>query len=148
MNPVQIRLIDPSDGSGLSACFAIRKEVFCVEQGVPENLEWDGLDGTCRHFLALDGGIALGTARTRPYERGRTAKIERVAVLRAARRRGVGRLLMLAALDHARASGCAEAALNAQTAVESFYQGLGFQRHGSEFMEAGIPHVHMRLALR
>ena len=33
---------------------AIRREVFIVEQKVPEELEWDGLDSDCRHVLAQD----------------------------------------------------------------------------------------------
>jgi predicted GNAT family N-acyltransferase len=148
MTSIQIRRVDPRDATALSACLALRKDVFCVEQGVPETLEWDGRDGACLHFLAMDGGMPVGTARLRPYEGGRSAKIERVAVLRAARGRGVGRLLMHAALDHARANGFAEAVLNAQTAVQPFYEDLGFAPQGDVFMEAGIPHIHMRLALR
>ena len=29
----------------------IRREVFVIEQKVPENLEWDGLDSTAEHVL-------------------------------------------------------------------------------------------------
>jgi predicted GNAT family N-acyltransferase len=37
------------------ACFAIRIEVFCDEQNVSREIEFDGLDDACRHFIALDG---------------------------------------------------------------------------------------------
>ncbi|MDX2221098.1 MAG: GNAT family N-acetyltransferase [Rhodospirillaceae bacterium] len=147
MNRVTIRLVDPADRAARAACFAVRKAVFCVEQQVPEHLEWDGLDDACRHFLAEDGGVAVGTARLRPYDNGTAAKIERVAVLRTARGRGIGLLLMQAALDDAWARGFAAAVLNAQTAVEGFYAQLGFRSEGEVFVEAGIPHIHMRLTL-
>ena len=32
--------------------FAIRRQVFCVEQGVSRKEEFDGLDGDCRLYLA------------------------------------------------------------------------------------------------
>jgi predicted GNAT family N-acyltransferase len=37
--------------------------------------------------------------------------------------------------------------LNAQTHALGFYEQLGFRAQGEEFMEAGIPHRHMRLVL-
>lgn len=43
-------------GSGndqlLTECFAIRREVFMIEQGVEESLEFDGLDDECLHVVA------------------------------------------------------------------------------------------------
>ena len=40
---------------------AVREKVFLSEQNVPAELEWDGLDETCRHALALSiKGDAIG----------------------------------------------------------------------------------------
>ncbi len=125
----------------------IRREVFCVEQGVPESIEWDDLDAVCRHFLLWLDGAAVATARTRPYGTN-LLKIERVAVLKSYRRRGLGRVLMEHILAAARASSADDAVLNAQTAVRTFYADLGFIAEGPEFIEVDIPHVHMRLKLR
>ncbi len=127
-------------------CQHIRRVVFCLEQNVPESLEWDGLDGDCRHALLWSDGLAVGTARTRPYGVN-LFKIERVAILKSHRGQGLGRVLMEHLLVNARVTGADYAVLNAQLAVKNFYAGFGFIAEGPEFIEAEIPHVHMRLKL-
>jgi predicted GNAT family N-acyltransferase len=126
---------------------AIRCQVFVAEQGVAEALEIDGRDATARHLLALRDGRPLGTLRVRWLDGGRTAKIERVAVLASARGQKVGQALIGAALDLARAEGAGEARLNAQIAVQAFYARLGFVAFGPEFEEDGILHIAMRRVL-
>ena len=127
---------DPAD---MAACFAIRREVFCVEQGVSEDLEIDGRDPDCRHYLLRVDQRTVGTARVRPVETG-VAKIERVAILKACRGRGLGFALMRHLL---RDLGRDRAVLHAQTHSEGFYRALGFDAEGEPFEEAGIPHVRM-----
>ena len=52
---------DPADRE---ACFAVRKEVFVGEQGVPEDLEYDAYDAVALHVLAVrEDGEPLGTGR-------------------------------------------------------------------------------------
>jgi predicted GNAT family N-acyltransferase len=131
----------------LERAFAIRRRVFVDEQGIAEALEFDGLDEAARHLLAMVDGEAAGTLRIRLLECGRIAKIERVAVLAEQRRHRVGRALMGAALDLARAQGAGEAKVHAQTAVQRFYASLGFVAFGAAFEEDGIPHIAMRLPL-
>jgi predicted GNAT family N-acyltransferase len=41
----------------------------------------------------------------------------------------------------------AEAYLGAQSHATGFYEKLGFAAFGDEFLDAGIPHRHMRRAL-
>ena len=89
----------------------------------------------------------MGTLRLRWLDGGRTVKIERVAVLAAARGQRVGQALIGAALDLARAEGAGEARLHAQTTVQAFYARLGFSAFGPEFEEDGILHIAMRRAL-
>ena len=110
-------------------------------------LEFDGRDKEARHLLALRAGEAVGTLRLRWLDGGRTAKLERVAVVPGARASNVGRALLEAALALARAAGACTASLHAQTAAQGFYRKLGFAAFGPEFMEDGIPHVAMRLPL-
>ena len=99
----------------------------------------DGRDPDCRHYLLRAAGRTIGTARVRPVDIG-VAKIERVAILKPYRGRGLGFALMrhvLRELDRGRA------VLHAQTHSESFYRALGFETEGEPFEEAGIPHVRM-----
>jgi predicted GNAT family N-acyltransferase len=124
----------------MNAAFAIRREVFCAEQGVPEAVEIDGLDPECRHYLARRGGDAVGTARTRSLGAEGGVKIERVAVLKSVRGAGIGKALMDRLLGDISAG---PAVLNAQLEVEGFYAKLGFVSEGEVFQEAGIDHVRM-----
>ena len=144
----KIRIVEVRTPAELEQAFAIRSAVFVREQGVGEALEFDGLDDHARHLLALRDGEAVGTLRVRSLDAGRTAKIERVAVVPAARGSSIGRALVEAALAMARTERAEAASLHAQTAAQGFYAKLGFVAVGREFMEDGIPHIAMRLSLR
>jgi len=143
MSGLEVRRARPDE---LARCLAIRRAVFVEEQGVPLEEEMDAHDPACAHFLALSLGEAVGTARLRVTGDGRP-KAERVAVRRPFRRAGVGRALMCALEDEARARGQRELVLNAQVAVVAFYERLGYRAEGPEFLEAGIPHRAMRKPL-
>jgi len=127
----------------IPACQAIRREVFVVEQSVPEEDEWDDLDGEAIHLLALDNARQpIGTARI--LLQGDTGKIGRVAVVKSARGTGMGAALIRAALDELRAlPGITRAKLGAQTHAIGFYEKLGFTAYGPEYDDAGIPHRDM-----
>ena len=120
----------------------LRRRVFIDEQQVPESEEWDGQDPDCLHFLACENGQPIGTARLLP-----DGHIGRVAVLGQARGRGIGLLLMREAIAAARLLGHEEVILAAQIQAMPFYERLGFQAYGEEFLDAGIPHRNMRLML-
>jgi predicted GNAT family N-acyltransferase len=122
----------------------IRFAVFVVEQRVPEELEWDGIDAACEHAIAEDGaGSPIGCGRLLP-----DGHIGRMAVLREWRGRGVGGALLERLVALARERGHAVARLNAQTHARPFYESHGFVAVGDEFDEAGIPHRAMERALR
>jgi predicted GNAT family N-acyltransferase len=120
--------------------------VFVDEQGVGQALEFDGRDEQAQHLLALRDGAAVGTLRVR-WLGGRSAKIERVAMLAGARGSKIGRALLQAAFALAGSAGAETASLHAQTAAQGFYARLGFVAFGPAFMEDGIPHIAMRLSL-
>jgi predicted GNAT family N-acyltransferase len=125
----------------LPALLALRHEVFCVEQGVPLELEQDGLDATALHLVALDGGDVVGTCRM--LTSGVSWRLGRMAVRVDRRADGIGRKLMDLAHREARAAGARRVSLAAQMPVQGFYERQGYISHGDVFMEAGIPHVHM-----
>jgi len=52
MNNIEVIEVDWSHYHKLLS--AIRRDVFIVEQNVPEALEWDGIDEKCRHVLAME----------------------------------------------------------------------------------------------
>lgn len=135
----------PGDGTFEDAR-AVRRDVFIEEQDVSEAEEWDGHDDDAIHYVVYDGEEPVGTARLRTPEDD-IGKAERVAVLEAHRGDGIGRRLMTVLEDEARDQGCSRMRLHAQTAVEGFYETLGYEAVSDEFEEAGIPHVEMVKAL-
>ena len=130
----------------IDTCRALRREVFIEEQGVSEADEVDGLDEGAIHLLARDGDRAVGTARL--LLKGAVGKIGRVCVLPKARGSGLGATLIRASLEVLRDQpGVREAYLGSQSHATGFYEKLGFVVEGKEFVDAGIPHRHMRRAL-
>ena len=126
-----------------AALRSIRTAVFVVEQRVPEDEEWDGLDAGCLHALALDtGGTPIGTGRLAP-----DGKIGRMAVCKEWRGAGVGAALLQCLIQAAHARGMAECHMHAQSHALPFYSRHGFEAYGDEFLEAGIPHRRMRRRL-
>lgn len=140
-NPFTVSLVSWHDGEPLLK--SVREAVFIREQGVPEDMEWDGLDEGCRHALALShNGSAIGCGRILA-----DGHIGRIAVLQEWRKQKVGTAIMEALLDYARAHGCKQVELAAQTCAVRFYRNLGFVEQGEVFMDAGMPHIKMRLKL-
>ncbi|MGY3438171.1 MULTISPECIES: GNAT family N-acetyltransferase [unclassified Marinovum] len=130
----------------LDTCLRLRFEVFVDEQGVPAEIERDAYDDIALHLLAVQDGVALGTARVLPN--GEIGKIGRVCVVKQARGTGLGAALINAALDEMRADGrFTKAALGSQIHAIPFYEKLGFAAYGEEFDDAGIPHRMMERAL-
>lgn len=119
----------------------VRMAVFVEEQGIPEHLELDSHDAECVHALAFaTDGQAIGTARLMP-----DGRIGRLAVLRERRGEGVGSALLQALLEQAVQRGQGSVYLHALAQAAGFYARHGFRIQGSEYLEAGLPHVTMAL---
>ncbi|WP_330329957.1 GNAT family N-acetyltransferase [Streptomyces sp. NBC_00536] len=138
-----------------AACFAVRTEVFVIEQSVPESLEYDAYDADAVHVLAVGPGGPLGTGRLLhgAAALGKTGSpdvgsLGRLAVTKAARGLGVGAALVRAIEGEAVRMGLAAVDLGAQTHALGFYERLGYVAYGPEFDDAGMPHRAMRRPLR
>jgi len=172
-----------AENSEIDSCYAVRRTVFIEEQNVPEGIERDSKDASATHILAMAGSskcktqaeksemesetemVPCGAARViitkEPNEAGNLAddavivgKIGRVCVLPTHRKQGIGRKLVLFAIEQVRNSippgrkGKAE--LGAQVHALSFYESMGFQLlpHRAEYMDAGgVPHRDMEMEL-
>lgn len=138
---MQVTVEVVTNQSDFAICMAIRMEVFVFEQDVPADVEWDAFDRTSTHFFARAEGKPVATARLRE-EKG-IAKIERMAVRKDYRGKGVGDALLNRVMDSAKAKGLTRARVSAQTHAVPFYEKLGFAVVSDEYMEAGIPHHAM-----
>ena len=134
---IQIQLITTSDM--LQQAFNIRREVFVIEQMVSETEEYDQED-ISTHFIALYDGLPVGTARYRTTLNG--IKLERFAILKSFRSRGVGSAILQHMLQALSAfEGLIY--LHAQLTAMGLYSKFGFEAIGEQFDEAGIQHYKM-----
>ena len=121
---------------------SVRVAVFVKEQNIPYQIDFDDNDQRATHWLALtESQLPVGTARLQ-----RDGHFGRMAVLPDWRSRGIGSLIISAAIDHARKLSLEPLCLNAQLSARPFYQRFGFCSHGPIFMEAGIEHQAMHLS--
>lgn len=120
----------------------VRTQVFIQEQHVPVDQEWDGLDETASHLLAMFGNQPIACARIIDYK-----IIGRMAVFKHWRGMGLGMALLLEAIELCKQQGGKAIALSAQTHAIDFYSRAGFKVVSGEYMDANISHVDMLLAL-
>ena len=141
-----------ADIDALADAYAVRRDVFVVEQGVPSELELDSFDATADHLVAYDRERAIGAARlvveAAGFEGsdpayGPVAHLGRIAVRSQARGRGLGVALVAALEARAVERGLRICALSSQTHALGFYERLGYLAHGPQFDDAGLPHRWM-----
>jgi len=121
----------------------VRRQVFIVEQKIPESEEWDDADENSSHVLVFsEKRDAVGTGRLE-----QTGKIARLAVLAEYRGQGVGSAMLIRLVEEARQRGFTKVYLHAQTHALNFYKKFGFVSDEKIFSEGGIPHVLARLDL-
>ncbi|MEQ8819931.1 MAG: GNAT family N-acetyltransferase [Sumerlaeia bacterium] len=130
---------------------AVRLTVFVEEQGYPLDGELDEFDPVATHFLALDAdGQVVATGRLFADQSDpEVAHIGRMSVRREARGAGVGRRVLLAMIEEARAQGFARIVLSSQEPAIGFYERAGFRLTARpSYMDGHIPHRDMELSLR
>lgn len=131
----------------LQEAFKIREIVFIDEQECPPEEEFDGLDEESIHFIAYITGEPVGTSRYRTTDKG--VKLERFAVLKEHRGKGVGKRLVQTAIVQIAATFEAGTLLymHAQLDAMPLYARYGFEKVGDKFVEAGIEHFLMKKTL-
>ena len=119
----------------------LRVDIFIVEQDCPYR-ELDGRDilPTTDHLWVEEDGGVVSYLRMYPGDEGATW-IGRVVTASPHRGRGLGSLLMRHALGRADRP----IRISAQARLAPWYEALGFQRCGPDFLEDGIAHTPMRL---
>lgn len=130
----------------LESAFEVRRQVFIEEQGISEDVELDNHDREALHMVAKDGEKVIGTARIL-FSTANQAKIERMAILKPFRRKGIGGRIITFLEEILRNRQINQVFLHAQYPVVPFYKSCGFEESGSPFWEAGIRHIKMRKRL-
>lgn len=129
----------------LYALFALRMEVFVVEQNCPYQ-DADGKDLKSSHVFGVnDKGEVVACSRiVAPGVSYSEVSIGRVATSLSVRGTGVGRELMhnsILAIEEK--YGSVAIRISAQSYLKLFYESLGFVKVGEEYFEDNIPHIEM-----
>jgi len=139
MNDIDIAIVSWSEKQ--AEITSVRRAVFVEEQNVPESIDLDGSDTDFIHVLATNkNGQPVGTARI-----NRKGRIGRMAVLKSYRRQGIGRKMIQALMDYGRKNSITDFHVSSQVTAVGFYEKMGFEPSGEEFLEAGIKHINMKL---
>ncbi len=119
----------------------IRQDVFVKEQNIPLAIEIDQ-ENECLHFVLYDNNQPQGTVRL--LDKGNNIfKIQRMAVLKKARKKGYAKELLLFAEKSAKGNGATKIILGAQESAVGFYESIGYTIESDAYFEAGIKHFDM-----
>ena len=123
----------------------VRRQVFVNEQGIADELVFaQSEDDDEINIVVKNEEKIVGAARV-IFPASNTAKIERMAVLRSFRNRGIGKGIITFLKRELKRRKITHIILHAQHQVIGFYKACGFCESGSPFEEAGIKHVKMEM---
>jgi len=123
---------------------ALRCRVFVLEQG--PYLDPDGLDRAAWHLLGRDedGTLQAYLRLVDPGLKFAEPSLGRIVTAPQVRGTGLGRRLVGEGVTRCLALWPAQGIrISAQSHLERFYGGWGFQRVGEPYLEDGIPHLEM-----
>lgn len=126
-----------------AAAFALRYEIFVLEQGIDLTDEFDRLDSDQRfYFVYYIQQLPIGTIRYQAYDT-KTIQPNRLCVKQEYRHQGIGRQLLLALEKQAVNDGYLQSQLSAEIDAQGFYTSMGYTVSSSPFIEDGIYCVQM-----
>ena len=114
---------------------ALREEVFVEEQHVPVELEIEQDEDKYIHCCLYVNDILIS------YARAFEGHIGRVCIKKEYRNQGYGKKIMHIAEQQISSK---EIRIHAQVHAKRFYENIGYQADGEEFLEAGIWHIAMK----
>lgn len=123
----------------------LRINIFIVEQKCPYP-ELDDKDQIAFHLFGInqEKRIIAYTRIFKPGDYYKEAAFGRVVVHHEYRSQNIGfQLLKQTVIETRRLFGNINIKIGAQTYLKNFYQSLGFHQVGDEYIEDGIPHIHM-----
>ncbi|KUI99841.1 GNAT family N-acetyltransferase [Vibrio sp. MEBiC08052] len=115
-----------NDSELIKLAQAIRYKVFTLEQQIPTELDFDGLDEESIHALVTEQGEPISTARLTAKKDG-SSIMARVAVAEAYRRRGVASKVVQALIEYAENIGVKSIEIHAHGYLRNYYERFGFE---------------------
>ncbi|GEK34299.1 GNAT family N-acetyltransferase [Kurthia sibirica] len=136
MANIRVKLVQ--NEQELEDAFSVRQEVFVKEQGIPAPLEQDVFDAVSQHIVAYCDDQPIAAGRVRIVD-DHVAKVDRVCVLPAYRRKQVG-VRMMEKLEHyVKDYHIDVIKIHAQTHAVPFYETQDYKVTSPEFIDGGAP---------
>lgn len=126
--------------------FALREKVLREPLGLSlynEDTSGDIPDDT---FIALAEGKVIGCVLCKKVNDD-TIKLRQMAVATEWQNKGIGKILITAAEENAKANSFKRIELHARKYAIGFYEKLLYKAYGAEFTEVNIPHIAMEKLL-
>lgn len=137
---------DQMDGRTVHDLLRLRQDIFVVEQE-SAYADIDGKDPEALHLLLRStktGKLAGALRLFPPHGPDQSMRIGRVVIADGNRGKGLGRVMMDAALKKARMLGpSGPIHITGQAHLERFYGDLGFETVSDIYMQDGIPHIDL-----
>lgn len=138
-----IKLFNELSLQELYAILRLRNEVFVVEQNCVYQ-DTDNKDQKAWHIFIKENEEIIAYARVfKPGDYFEKASIGRVVVEPKFRGQELGKKIMNDSINFIKKLGFDEIEISAQTYLLKFYNELGFNRVGEEYLEDGLPHCKM-----
>ena len=135
-----MKFIWKQKSQGIDDAFSVRQTVFIDEQGFRD--EFDIIDDTAHHLVALDDDKPVGVARIFIEHEGEW-HIGRVAVLKEYRGTGLGTKIMQKIHAKIYELDGKKAVLSAQCRASYFYEKLGYKKEGEIYLDEYCEHIKM-----
>lgn len=130
-----------------AAAFALRYEVFVLEQQIEPQLEFDALDDHTRsYYVAFIDQKPVATIRYQTST-ATTLQPDRLCVAKNFRKQGLGTRALLTIEAKGRAAGLTHAQLVAEVSAQVFYERLGYHKTSSPYLADGILCITMQKQL-
>lgn len=120
----------------------LRVDVFIKEQGSKPGWEPDEDDKRAAQYIAIVNSEIVATARVRETKKGEF-KIERMAVLKVYRGKGIGTGLVNYIIKQLQSRHAKRIWMQAQCQAQSFYEKCGFEAVTKPIDRFGVLHVDM-----
>jgi len=139
-----LKTFEELTNSQLYQILRLRSEIFVVEQDCVYQ-DMDDKDQKAFHFFCKeDNQIIAYTRIFKPGDYYNEAAIGRVVVKSLKRGTGFGHVLITKSIDEIeKEMGKIPIKIGAQLYLKAFYESYGFKKISEEYLEDGIPHIHM-----
>jgi len=125
----------------------VRNKILLRPIGVPDHA-WEMNDEKSWHFVAVEKDNIIGCVVLVPLDPEQTkTQLMQMAVETNQQGKGIGKMLVKELLAFSLSKGIKEVVCHSREDAVPFYLNLGFEIYGEPFVEVGIQHSHMRIAI-